>query len=107
MKQSLFTILENTALTRDVFRMILAGDTSAITNCGQFVNILLDGFFLRRPISVCDYDEKTLTLVYKVVGQGTEKMSGMEPGEKLDITDNVVEVFKTIYSEMSKETSVF
>ena len=85
MKQSLFTILENKALTKDVFRMILAGDTSDITNCGQFVNILLDGFFLRRPISVCDYDENTLTLVYKVVGQGTEKMSGMEPGEKLDI----------------------
>ena len=85
MKQSLFTILENKALTKDVFRMILSGDTSDITNCGQFVNILLDGFFLRRPISVCDYDEKTLTLVYKVVGQGTEKMSGMEPGEKLDI----------------------
>ena len=85
MKQSLFTILENTALTRDVFRMILSGDTSGITNCGQFVNILLDGFFLRRPISVCDYDEKTLTLVYKVVGQGTEKMSGMQAGEKLDI----------------------
>ncbi|MBE5783973.1 MAG: dihydroorotate dehydrogenase electron transfer subunit [Clostridiales bacterium] len=84
MKQSLFTILENTALTRDVFRMILSGDTSAITNCGQFVNILLDGFFLRRPISVCDYDEKTLTLVYKVVGQGTEKMSRMEQGEILD-----------------------
>ena len=85
MKQSFFTILENKALTKDVFRMILSGDTSDITNCGQFVNILLDGFFLRRPISVCDYDENTLTLVYKVVGQGTEKMSGMEPGEKLDI----------------------
>ena len=85
MKQFLFTILENKALTKDVFRMILSGDTSDITNCGQFVNILLDGFFLRRPISVCDYDEKTLTLVYKVVGQGTEKMSKMEPGEKLDI----------------------
>ncbi|MBE5786963.1 MAG: dihydroorotate dehydrogenase electron transfer subunit [Clostridiales bacterium] len=85
MKQSLFTILENKALTKDVFRMILSGDTSSVTNCGQFVNILLDGFFLRRPISVCDYDEETLTLVYKVVGQGTEKMSGMEPGEKLDI----------------------
>jgi len=84
MKQSLFTILENKALTKDVFRMILSGDTSSVTNCGQFVNILLDGFFLRRPISVCDYDEKTLTLVYKVVGQGTEKMSRMEQGEILD-----------------------
>ncbi|MBQ6951182.1 MAG: dihydroorotate dehydrogenase electron transfer subunit [Clostridia bacterium] len=85
MKQSLFTIRENKPLTQDVFRMVLSGDTSAITASGQFVNILVEGFFLRRPISVCDYDEETLTLVYKVVGQGTEKMSGMEPGEKLDI----------------------
>ena len=85
MKQSIFEILKNEPLTKDVFRMVLAGDTSAITASGQFVNIQLDGFFLRRPISVCDYDETTLTLVYKVVGQGTEKMSGMQPGEKLDI----------------------
>ena len=85
MKQSIFEILKNEPLTKDVFRMVLAGDTSAITASGQFVNIQLDGFFLRRPISVCDYDETTLTLVYKVVGAGTEKMSGMQPGEKLDI----------------------
>ena len=85
MKQSIFEILKNDPLTKDVFRMVLAGDTSAITASGQFVNILLDGFFLRRPISVCDYDESTLTLVYKVVGAGTEKMSKMQPGERLDI----------------------
>ncbi len=85
MKQSLFTILENTAMTRDVFRMILSGDTSAITAPGQFVNIRLAGKFLRRPISVCDWDESTLTLIYKVVGQGTEQMKGMAPGERLDI----------------------
>jgi len=85
MKQSLFTILENTALTADVFKMILSGDTSAITATGQFVNIKLTGKFLRRPISVCDWDEKTLTLIYKVVGEGTEQMKNMLPGEKLDI----------------------
>ena len=85
MKQSIFTIIEHTALTRDVYRMVLAGDTSAITASGQFVNILLDGFFLRRPISVCDWDEKTLTIVYKVVGHGTEAMSKMAVGTKLDI----------------------
>ncbi len=85
MKQSIFEILENTALTRDVYRMVLSGDTSAITASGQFVNILVEGFFLRRPISVCDYNESTLTLIYKVVGAGTEKMSRMLPGEKLDI----------------------
>ena len=85
MKQSIFTIIENTALTRDVYRMVLAGDTSAITASGQFVNILLDGFYLRRPISVCDWDDKTLTIVYKVVGHGTEAMSKMAPGKELDI----------------------
>ena len=85
MKQSLFTILENTALTQNVYKMILSGDTSAITATGQFVNIKLTGKFLRRPISVCDWDEKTLTLLYKVVGEGTEQMKHMQPGEKLDI----------------------
>lgn len=85
MKQSFFTVVQNEGLTENVFRMVLRGDTSAITAPGQFVNLRLDGMFLRRPISVCDYDGETLTLVYKVVGKGTEKMSRMEPGEKLDI----------------------
>ena len=85
MKQSIFTITEHTALTKDVYRMVLAGDTSAITASGQFVNILLDGFFLRRPISVCDWDAETLTIVYKVVGHGTEAMSKMVKGQELDI----------------------
>ena len=85
MKQSIFEILENKALTKDVFKMVLSGDTSDITASGQFVNILLDGFYLRRPISVCDWDDKTLTIVYKVVGHGTEAMSKMLPGTKLDI----------------------
>ncbi len=85
MKQSIFTIISNEALTRDVFKMVLSGDTSHVTNCGQFVNIQLDGLFLRRPISVCDYDEKTLTIIYKVVGKGTEAMAAMAPGQKLDI----------------------
>jgi dihydroorotate dehydrogenase electron transfer subunit len=85
MKQSIFEIRSNEALTDSVYKMVLVGDTSDITNCGQFVNIQLDGMFLRRPISVCDYDEETLTLVYKVVGKGTEAMSLMTPGTKLDI----------------------
>ena len=85
MKQSIFTIVSNVALTDSVYKMVLAGDTSAITNCGQFVNIKLDGLFLRRPISVCDYDGQTLTIVYKAVGKGTEAMSAMVPGTKLDI----------------------
>ena len=85
MKQSIFEIISNEALTRDVYKMVLSGDTSAVTNCGQFVNIQLDGLFLRRPISVCDYDESTLTIIYKVVGKGTEQMSTMASGETLDI----------------------
>ena len=85
MKQSIFEIRSNTALTDSVYKMVLAGDTSDITNCGQFVNIQLDGMFLRRPISVCDYDAETLTIVYKVVGKGTEAMSTMGEGTKLDI----------------------
>ncbi len=85
MKQGLFTIIENTQLTSSVWQMRLVGDTSVITAPGQFVNILLEGKFLRRPISVCDCDGDMLTLVYKVVGAGTEQMSRMERGQTLDI----------------------
>lgn len=85
MKQSIFTILTNEALTPSVYRMTLSGDTSAITAPGQFVNIRLAGKFLRRPISVCDWEDGKLTLVYKVVGHGTAQMAAMAPGEKLDI----------------------
>ena len=85
MKQSIFTIVSNEALTDSVYKMVLSGDTSAITAAGQFVNIQLSGKFLRRPISVCDYDSETLTIVYKVVGKGTAQMSEMVSGEKLDI----------------------
>ena len=85
MKQSIFTILENTALTRDVYKMVLEGDTRPITAPGQFVNIQLEGKFLRRPISVCDWSENTLTIIYKVVGKGTGQMKEMVAGQKLDI----------------------
>ena len=85
MKQGFFTIKENRALTKNVYRMVLRGDTSEITVSGQFVNILLDGLYLRRPISVCDRVEGELTIIYKVVGKGTEKMSGMKTGEVLDV----------------------
>ena len=85
MKQSIFEILTNEALTSSVYRMTLEGDTSAITAPGQFVNIRLEGKFLRRPISVCDWEEGKLTLVYKVVGHGTAQMAAMTPGQALDI----------------------
>ena len=85
MKQSIFTIKENLALTESVYKMTLSGDTGAITKSGQFVNIKIDGLFLRRPISVCDSEDGILTLIYKVVGEGTEAMKKMEAGEELDI----------------------
>ncbi|MBQ5712787.1 MAG: dihydroorotate dehydrogenase electron transfer subunit [Oscillospiraceae bacterium] len=66
-------------------RMVLSGDTSAITAPGQFVNIRLEGKFLRRPISVCTDDAETLTIIYKVVGKGPAQMQTKVPGEKLDI----------------------
>ena len=84
MKQTIFTITENTALTATVYKMVLAGDTDGITT-GQFVNILLDGLYLRRPISVCDCQGDTLTLVYKVVGKGTAQMAAMTAGQTLDL----------------------
>ena len=85
MKQGIFEIKENMKLAKDVYKMILSGDTSDITKPGQFINIQLDGFYLRRPISVCDYDDKTVTIIYKVVGKGTEVMAKMKSGEKLDV----------------------
>ena len=80
MKQSYFEIVENTALTETVFKMVLRGDVSAITAPGQFVNIKLDGLYLRRPISVCDVSDDTLTIIYKAVGKGTRQMSEMKEG---------------------------
>lgn len=85
MKQLEMTVLSNNALTKDVYKMVLEGDTSSLSAPGQFVNIKLDGLYLRRPISVCDYDENTLTIIYKVVGKGTEQMSKMGKGKILDI----------------------
>ena len=84
MKQGIFKITENVALTDSVMRMRLEGDTSAITDAGQFINIKLEGLYLRRPISVYDCDEKAVTIIYKVVGKGTEQMKKMTE-EELDV----------------------
>ncbi len=98
MKQSIFTVRTNRALTADVYEMVLAGDTADITAPGQFVNIKLDGLYLRRPISVCDYDSESLTLVYKVVGKGTEKMAVMTAGQELDILTGLGNGYNTALS---------
>lgn len=84
-KRDKYKIKSNKNIAKNVYEMILEGDTSYIVRPGQFINIELDGFYLRRPISVCDYDDKTITIIYKVVGNGTEKMSTLKEGEILDI----------------------
>ncbi len=85
MKQEIFKIKSQQTIANDVVKMELEGNTDGITASGQFVNIKLDGFYLRRPISVCDYDENSLTLIYKIVGEGTLAMSKYEKGTELDI----------------------
>ena len=84
-KKAIYSVLSNEPLTRDVYRMVLEGDSQWITRPGQFVNIELDGFYLRRPISISDWSENTITIIYKVVGRGTQVMSQMGVGVKLDI----------------------
>lgn len=84
-KQNIYKILSNESLTTDVYKMVLQGDTQYITKPGQFINIALTGKFLRRPISVCDYDDSTITIIYKVVGEGTEQLKNMPVGETLDV----------------------
>lgn len=85
MKQGIFTVKENRKIAKNTYLMKLVGDTSDITASGQFVNIKLRGFFLRRPISVCDCEDGVLTIIYKVVGKGTEVMAEMQGGEQLDV----------------------
>lgn len=84
-KQNKYKILSNEPLTKDVYKMVLEGDTEYITTPGQFINIALDGKYLRRPISVCDYDGDCITIIYKVVGEGTEQMLALKIGTVLDV----------------------
>ena len=94
-KKGIYTILSNEPLTPVVYRMVLEGDTQYITRSGQFINIELEGKFLRRPISVSDYDATTVTIRYKVVGSGTEQMREMKAGQKLDILTGLGNGFNT------------
>ena len=94
-KKDTYKILTNEPLTDAVWRMTLAGDTQWIAAPGQFVNIALEGKYLRRPISVCDYDNSSITLIYKVVGGGTEQMSRMAPGMQLDLLTGLGNGFST------------
>ena len=94
-KKGIYKVVSNEPLTPAVYRMVLEGDTQYITRSGQFVNIELEGKFLRRPISVSDYDATTITIIYKVVGSGTEQMRSMEVGTKLDILTGLGNGFST------------
>lgn len=94
-KKDIYTVISNTPLTKDVYRMVLEGDTEWITRPGQFVNIELEGLYLRRPISISDWDERTITIIYKVVGRGTKQMSKMAQGVKLDLLTGLGNGFDT------------
>ncbi len=85
MQQTTLTVAGNVRLTGDTYRLVLTGDTSAITAPGQFVDLKLAGFYLRRPISVCDWEEGRVTLLYKVLGHGTEAMTALPVGTALDV----------------------
>ena len=97
-KKGIYTIGENTKIAKDVYFMTLFGDTSFITAPGQFINIQLEGFYLRRPISICDWNHEKIDIIYKVVGAGTEAMAEMKAGDKLDILTGLGNGF-TINSE--------
>ena len=85
MEQLRLVIAENSALTPWVYRLVLEGERNEAPRPGQFVELALPGRFLRRPISLCDWDANHLTLIYKVVGQGTDQLSRMRPGHSLDV----------------------
>ena len=95
MKEVFFKIESNELIAKNTWEMVLTGDTSEITAPGQFVNIKLDGFFLRRPISVCDSENGRMTLIYKAVGEGTELMTGMKPGTELNVLTGLGNGFDT------------
>ena len=85
MEQSIFTVKSNICLAKGVYEMVLGGNGKSVTAPGQFINIKLDGFYLRRPISVCDWSDDSITIIYKVVGKGTEYMATLTEGAQLDV----------------------
>ena len=95
MQRVILTVTKNEALTPLIYKMQLAGDVSGVTRAGQFVEIALDGLYLRRPISVCNYDDGELTIIYKVVGKGTDLMSQMAEGTQLDVLTGLGNGFDT------------
>ena len=103
MEQSIFTVKSNICLAKGVYEMVLGGNGKSVTASGQFINIKLDGFYLRRPISVCDWSDDTITIIYKVVGKGTEYMATLEEGAQLDVLVGLGNGYDT---EKSGETAL-
>lgn len=93
MKDSIFKVISNEKAASRTFRMVLEGDTLAISGSGQFVQVSLPGYFLRRPISIHEYDDRYLTLIYRVVGQGTTDMSRLQPGDTLSVITGLGKCF--------------
>lgn len=85
MKQGKYELIDIYKISKDVYKLSVIGDTSEIQRPGQFINIKIDGLYLRRPISVCDLYEDVITVIFKVIGKGTEKLSKFGKGKKLDI----------------------
>ena len=103
MTQGIYRVVSNTQLTSTVYRMVVEGDVSALYRPGQFVNFKIDGLYLRRPISVCDYDHDagTITLIYKVVGAGTEKLAEAKEGDVFDLLSGLGNGYDTSTSGTS------
>ena len=95
MKQVILTVQSNEQLVPGIWRMILSGDCSAISAPGQFIDIRLDGFYLRRPISVCSAGESFVTIIYKILGRGTDYMTRLAPGMRLDVLTGLGNGFST------------
>ena len=97
----MYKVSYNKKIAKNTYKMVLEGDTSNIKASGQFVNIKLDGLFLRRPISICDFDSETITIIYKVVGEGTKQMSEIPVGAELDVLAGLGNGFDTSKSGQS------
>ena len=99
MEKVILQISSNTQVGKDIYLMRLEGDLSSITNPGEFVEVKLDDYYLRRPISVCDFSSTNLDLLYKVLGRGTKDMFSLEVGTKLDVIVNLGNGFDTSLSQ--------
>lgn len=105
-KKNVYTVRNNKRIAEDVYRMVLLGDTSYLTEPGQFINIALSGLYLRRPISVCDWDQESITIIYKAVGTGTRQMAQMKGGEQLDVLTGLGNGFSTDFSVLLADKGV-